>query len=66
MYKHVYAEMALHGWTKKDLAERVNMSYSTFLDKMSGRTSFTFDECMRIKKALGSTLPLDDLFSHAV
>lgn len=36
MYKRVYAEMALHGWTKKDLAKRINMSYSTFLDKMSG------------------------------
>lgn len=64
MYKRVYAEMALHGWTKKDLAKRINMSYSTFLDKMSGRTSFTFDECIMIKQVLESDLPLDDLFSH--
>lgn len=62
MYKALNVELAKNGLTKKDLARISGISYSSLLDKLNRRTSFTFDECVKIKRALNTSLPLEDLF----
>lgn len=62
MFRELKGEIAKAGMSQKELASKAEMSYSTFLDKINGRTSFTFDECVRIKKELHSELPLERLF----
>lgn len=64
MFREVEAELARRGWSKKELAKKTGISYSSLLDKMSGRTSFTFDECIEIKRAIQSDMPLEKLFFY--
>ena len=44
MYRRLEAELILAGILKKELAERIKMPYSTLVDKINNRTSFTLDE----------------------
>ena len=48
------------------LAERINMPYSTLVQKMSGRSEFTVGEAFSIRKALGVDVPIEVLFEQAV
>lgn len=62
MYKNLNAELARASITRKELAEIIDIPYSTLLDKLSGRTQLTFGEARKIKKALNLTAPLDEIF----
>lgn len=62
MYRNLLGIMAMKGVTRRKLAEMAKMPYSTLLDKLSGRTSFTLDEAMSIKALLGTTATLEDIF----
>lgn len=62
MYKSINVEMAKNGLTKKDLARVSGIPYSSLLDKLNRRTAFTFDECIKIKRALNTSIPLEELF----
>ena len=62
MYKAIIVELARNGLSKKDLARISGISYSSLLDKLNRRTSFTLDECVKIKRALNTSLPLEELF----
>ena len=42
------------------------MPYSTLVDKVAGRSEFTFQEAVDIRKAIGVDIPLDELFKKAV
>ena len=66
MYPNLKAELARVGMTMKDLAKAINMPYSTLVDKASGRSEFTFQEAVDIRKAIGCDIPLDELFKKAV
>ena len=62
MYRRLLAELVLRGMDKKDLAGLIPMPYTTLLDKINGKTSFTLDEVWKIKKALDSELDAEVLF----
>jgi hypothetical protein len=62
MYRILYSQMALVGMSKPALAEAIDMKYTTLLDKLAGRTKFTLDESVAIKKAIKSQLSIEALF----
>ena len=62
MFRVLYSQMALGGMDKRMLAEIANIKYNTLMDKLSGRTKFTLDECIAIKRALNSKLTIEELF----
>lgn len=64
MYKEVNAELARLGWNIKVLSVKTGISYSTLVTKMRGEAPLKLDECIAIKSAIGSTLPLETLFAH--
>jgi predicted transcriptional regulator len=63
MFPNLNAEIARAGLTNAEVAKKANMSYSTFSLKMNGKSKFTFDETLRIKKAIGVDIPLEELFT---
>lgn len=64
MYKELNAELARIGWDKKQLAEKIGMSYSTLITKLRGEAPLKLDEAISIKRVIGSTMPLESLFLH--
>ena len=64
MYKELEAQIAYRGISKKQLAADINMKYSTFLDKMSGRSKFTLDEAVCIKEYLQEDIAIEELFKE--
>lgn len=66
MYPNLKAELARVSMTMKDLAKAIDMPYSTLVDKAAGRSEFTFQEAVDIRKAIGVDIPLDELFKKAV
>ena len=66
MYPNLKAELARINMSMKDLAKAIKMPYSTLVDKVAGRSEFTFQEAVDIRKAIGVDIPLDELFKKAV
>ena len=66
MYPNLKAELARVNMSMKDLSKAIDMPYSTLVDKISGRSEFTFQEAVDIRKAIGVDIPLDELFKKAV
>lgn len=64
MFRKLNMELARLGWTKKVLSEKAEIPYSTLLDKLSGRTPLTLDDCSTIKAVTRSTLAIEELFEH--
>ena len=62
MFRVLYSQMALVGMDKRALSEATNIKYNTLMDKLSGRTKFTLDESIAIKRAIKSQLPIEVLF----
>lgn len=64
MYRVIESEMAFIGLSKKVLAEKIHMPYSTLLSKLNGRSDFTLDEALKLKDALGTKKALETLFDQ--
>lgn len=62
MYPNLNAELARKGWTIAKLADKTGISYSTLRAKLKGNTNLSLSEACDIKKALGVTMSLDELF----
>ena len=63
-YPVLNAQIALSGMTRSRLAEAVGMHYNTLCRKLRGETGFTIDEAIMIRKALASSLPVEELFKE--
>lgn len=63
MYKKLEMLMTANGFTRKTLAESLGISYEALCNKLKGKTQFTVDEMFAIKKALRTTLTIDELLS---
>lgn len=48
--------------TIKEFARFVEIPYSTLMDKLNGRTPFTVEEAVRVKRALGAGESIEVLF----
>jgi hypothetical protein len=55
--------MARCGVKKTDIAKLLGLRYATVIDKMSGKSRFYYDECMKIKEKFFPKLSLEYLFS---
>lgn len=64
MYPNLRAEMAREKITWSKLAEILHVRPATLTWKNQGKTSFTLDEAFEIKTALGTDLPLEELFKR--
>lgn len=64
MYKELEAQIAYRGISKKQLAADINMKYSTFLTKMSGKSKFTLDEAVCIREYLKEDIAIEELFKE--
>ncbi|MBR2871825.1 MAG: hypothetical protein IKB98_10735 [Clostridia bacterium] len=62
MFPELEKIFASSSFTKKEIAEKMGMTYNTFCLKLRNSYSFTLDECFKLKKLLNSDLPLEKLF----
>lgn len=76
MYPNVRAEITRAGLLNKDVAKELDITESTFSQKLSGNYPFTFSEAVKVKncivkakKSKGITInidmPLEVLFEEA-
>lgn len=47
---------------KKDIAQKLGITYNTFLLKLKGEYPFTLDEALKLKEILQTDLPVETLF----
>ena len=64
MYKELETKIAYRGISKKQMAEEINMNYSTLLSKMGGKSKFTLDEAVLIKDYLEEDIAIEELFKE--
>lgn len=62
MYSNLNAELARRSISRRALAEKIDMPYSTLLDKFNGRSQFTLREAEAIRVCIDSSLSIDELF----
>lgn len=63
MYPNLRAEMARLKFTAAELAEKLNITNSTFSLKLNGKSDFTLEEAFMIKELLGVDMPIEMLFA---
>lgn len=63
MYPNLKAELVRRRMTMQDLAEKTGIRLQTLYTKTSGRTDFSFSEAVKVKKALGVDMSLEELFA---
>ena len=53
MFNNLKKEMIDAKISKRELANKINISYNTFRDKIRGRTDWRISEMLEIQKTLG-------------
>lgn len=64
MYPNLRAELARKGATLTKVAEYLGINISTLSQKYNGKSEWSFREVIAIKKFLGTTMPLEELFAE--
>ena len=62
MYQNVIKEMNKANLTTAELSERAEVDPQALEEALRGEKTLMFGEAVRIKKALGSELAMEDLF----
>lgn len=65
MYKRIEAQIILAGINKRELAKELGINYNTLNTKLSGKSSFSLDEAIKIKDVIKANEPLEILFSKS-
>lgn len=63
MYPNLEAELKRKNLKRADLANFLDCSIGTIVDKMQGKSDFSFSAAAKIKRWLGVDMPLEDLFA---
>lgn len=66
IYAQVMVQMCLKGWSIRELAEEVGMSYVSMRRKLRGESPVMLEEAFSIRNALEVQMPLDALFEKRV
>lgn len=66
MYPNVRAEMGRKNMTALDLSAKTGIRYQTLTLKLNSKSDITIDEARRIKSALETDIPLEELFVEEV
>ena len=56
--------MRTEGITRTGLAECLNVRYATVIDKLKGRSAFSYDEAEKIKNKYFPEKSLEEIFSR--
>ena len=64
IYMNLYIEMIRNHNTMRNLSETCGMTYVSLRRKMRGESPFLLEECLAIKAALHSDLPIETLFER--
>ena len=64
MYENLNIEMVRNKCNILQLSKKTGIKYQTLVGKVRGESQFKFDECLAIKHALHSEMPLEVLFMH--
>ena len=65
MYPNITKEMDRVNMTAEELAQAIGADPVELIEALRGEKDFTFAQASKIKKALGSELPIEDLFDTA-
>lgn len=65
MFRNLEAELKRKNVTQSELAKVLGISSNTISRKMNGESEFTLREVMKIKKTLGVSIPVEELFAVA-
>lgn len=61
--KNLEAEMKRHNISRMDIANLLNVSYSTIHSRFNGNSEWIYNECVLIRDSFFPELTLDYLFS---
>ena len=61
--KNLEAEMKRYGRSSKEIAETLDLSYSTIHTRFNGTTQWLYEECVRIQQTYFPDSELKDLFT---
>lgn len=64
IYLKLRAEMVLKRVDVSEIAKHLKLHKQSIYAKFTGRQTITLEEAIKIKKFIGSELPLDELFSR--
>ena len=64
VFKNVLLKMNENGMGMCDLADACGMAYPSIRRKLRGEGGITLEECLAVKAALHSELPLETLFER--
>ena len=62
MYRNLEAEIVRAGYTKKEVAEKLDYRLGTFYSKLNGDTKFTLDEALKIRNEFFPEMEIEYLF----
>ena len=62
MYKELENYIAYRGINKRKMADDLEMSYSTLLAKLGGKSYFTLDEAVAIQSYIAEDITIEELF----
>lgn len=62
IYRNLESEMVRRKVNRSDLADFLQVRYATVSDKLNGKSNFTFDEALRIKRKYFQKSNLETLF----
>jgi len=64
VFKNVLLKMNENGMGMCDLADACGMTYPSIRRKLRGEGGITLEECLAVKAALQSDMPLEKLFER--
>ena len=64
VYRKVVARIALLGLTRREVADQLGGSCGTLHNKLCDITPFTLKEAIQVKKMLGMTGTLEEIFER--
>ncbi len=62
VYRKLLARIALLGLTRREVADRMGVSYGTLHNKLCAITPFTLNEALQLKELLGYPGPVEEVF----
>lgn len=65
MFRNIEIIIFQKGLSKREIAQKLGMTYNTLLLKLSGKATFTLDEALKLKEILESSLSIEELFDPA-
>lgn len=65
-YPNLRGEMAKRGMTPFSLCKKIGIAYATMTAKMNGSREWKWSEILALKKAIGTDMPIEILFSDKI